>query len=96
MSTSLYRWTEECDRRECPGDCDLCEMYLLDFMKFMMLKEEGMTYRHECRNCRWSVLTFTDRIKCANAQSGKDNVGVSVWCRCWEHEQTETDDEKRR
>ena len=55
-----------------------------------------MTMRHECRNCRWSVLTFTDRIKCANAQSGKDNVGVSVWCRCWEHEQTETEDEKRR
>ena len=24
MSVSLYRWTEECDRRECPGDCDMC------------------------------------------------------------------------
>lgn len=24
MSVSLYRWTEECDKRECPGDCDLC------------------------------------------------------------------------
>ena len=24
MSCSLYRWTEECDGQECPGDCDLC------------------------------------------------------------------------
>lgn len=24
MSTSLYRWNEECDRRECSGDCDKC------------------------------------------------------------------------
>ena len=25
MSCSLWRWTEECDSRQCPGDCDLCE-----------------------------------------------------------------------
>lgn len=25
MSCSLWRWTEECDSRPCPGDCDLCE-----------------------------------------------------------------------
>lgn len=25
MSCDLWRWTEECDRRPCPGDCDLCE-----------------------------------------------------------------------
>lgn len=24
MSCSLWRWTEECDRRECVGDCDNC------------------------------------------------------------------------
>lgn len=24
MSVSLYRWTEACEGRECPGDCDLC------------------------------------------------------------------------
>lgn len=25
MSCDLWRWTEECDHRPCPGDCDLCE-----------------------------------------------------------------------
>lgn len=25
MSCSLYRYTEECDGRPCPGDCDLCD-----------------------------------------------------------------------
>ena len=25
MSCSLWRWTEECDSRPCPGDCDYCE-----------------------------------------------------------------------
>ena len=25
MSCSKWRWTEECDSRPCPGDCDLCE-----------------------------------------------------------------------
>ena len=24
MSCSLWRWTEECDHRPCPGDCDEC------------------------------------------------------------------------
>lgn len=24
MSVSLYRWTEACEGRPCPGDCDLC------------------------------------------------------------------------
>lgn len=24
MSCSLWRWTEACDNRPCPGDCDLC------------------------------------------------------------------------
>lgn len=24
MSCSLWRWTEACDHRPCPGDCDLC------------------------------------------------------------------------
>lgn len=24
MSTSLYRWSEACEGRECPGDCDHC------------------------------------------------------------------------
>lgn len=25
MSCSLWRWTEECEGKPCPGDCDLCE-----------------------------------------------------------------------
>ena len=25
MSCSLYRWTEDCEGRECPGDCDVCD-----------------------------------------------------------------------
>lgn len=25
MSCSKWRWTEECDSRPCPGDCDYCE-----------------------------------------------------------------------
>lgn len=25
MSCSLWRWSEECDRHPCPGDCDLCD-----------------------------------------------------------------------
>lgn len=24
MSVSKYNWTEECNERNCPGDCDLC------------------------------------------------------------------------
>lgn len=24
MSCSLYRWTEECEGKPCPGDCDIC------------------------------------------------------------------------
>ena len=24
MSVSLWRWTEECDKRACCGDCDNC------------------------------------------------------------------------
>lgn len=24
MSGSLWRWTEECDYRPCPGECDFC------------------------------------------------------------------------
>lgn len=24
MSVSLWRWTEACDARSCPGDCDEC------------------------------------------------------------------------
>lgn len=24
MSVSLWRWSEECDGRACPGDCDGC------------------------------------------------------------------------
>lgn len=24
MSCSLWRWTEICDHRPCPGDCDQC------------------------------------------------------------------------
>ena len=24
MSVSLWRWTEECDKQVCVGDCDLC------------------------------------------------------------------------
>ena len=34
MSVSLYRYTEDCAGKECPGDCDLCkenmEMNLFD------------------------------------------------------------------
>lgn len=26
MSVSLYRWTEACDGKPCPGDCDMCEV----------------------------------------------------------------------
>lgn len=25
MSVDLWRWSEECDHRPCPGDCDLCD-----------------------------------------------------------------------
>ena len=25
MSCDKWRWTEECDHRVCPGDCDLCD-----------------------------------------------------------------------
>ena len=25
MSCSLWRYTEECEGRPCPGDCDLCD-----------------------------------------------------------------------
>ena len=25
MSCDKYRWTEECEQRPCPGDCDLCD-----------------------------------------------------------------------
>lgn len=25
MSCDLWRWTEECEGRPCPGDCDLCD-----------------------------------------------------------------------
>lgn len=24
MSVSLYRWTEACEGKPCPGDCDEC------------------------------------------------------------------------
>ena len=27
MSCSLYRYTELCENKECPGDCDLCSFY---------------------------------------------------------------------
>lgn len=27
MSVSKWRWTEECDGRPCPGDCDVCSFY---------------------------------------------------------------------
>lgn len=26
MSVDLWAWTEECDRRVCVGDCDLCDV----------------------------------------------------------------------
>lgn len=25
MSCSLWRYTEQCEGRPCPGDCDLCD-----------------------------------------------------------------------
>lgn len=25
MSTDKWKWTEICDTRPCPGDCDLCD-----------------------------------------------------------------------
>ena len=38
MSVSLWRWSEECDGRACPGDCDGCteneeteKLYVLTF-----------------------------------------------------------------
>lgn len=45
-----------------------------------------MTYRHECRNCRWSLLTFGDKVKCTNVRSGRINVDIRDWCGKWEHE----------
>lgn len=27
MSCSKWRWTEACDGRPCPGDCDLCRYF---------------------------------------------------------------------
>lgn len=27
MSCSLYRYSEKCDGRPCPGDCDLCDYF---------------------------------------------------------------------
>lgn len=50
-----------------------------------------MTYRHECRNCRWSLLTFGDKIKCVNVRSGRNNVQINDWCGKWEHEETKDD-----
>ena len=26
MSVSLWRYTERCEGRPCPGDCDVCEV----------------------------------------------------------------------
>ena len=52
-----------------------------------------MTYRHECRNCRWSVLSFNDNLHCVNVQSGRDNVDIRDWCGKWEHENTEAEDD---
>lgn len=30
MSCSLWRWTEACDGKPCPGDCDLCDWNMED------------------------------------------------------------------
>ena len=45
-----------------------------------------MTYKHECRNCRWSVLKFDNRFVCSNVKSGRNNVDISDWCGKWEAE----------
>ena len=47
-----------------------------------------MTYRHECRNCRWCYQVTYDRHRCAKADSGRNNVDVRDWCGKWEHEET--------
>lgn len=50
-----------------------------------------MTYRHECRNCKWSVLKFTNNVVCTNVRSGRNNVDIRDWCGKWEHENTEAE-----
>ena len=52
-----------------------------------------MTYRHECRNCKWSVLKFTNNVVCTNVRSGRTNVDIRDWCGKWEHENTEAEDD---
>lgn len=52
-----------------------------------------MTMRHECRNCKWSVLTFGDKVRCSNVRSGRTNVDIRDWCGKWEHENTEAEDD---
>ena len=50
-----------------------------------------MTYRHECRNCRWCYQVTYERHRCAKADSGRNNVDVRDWCGKWEHEETKDD-----
>ena len=64
MSTSLYRWTEECDRRECLGDCDLCHengededdlqtrMPQLQMVRAEIYEQRGLHQRAERKNER--------------------------------------------
>ena len=42
-----------------------------------------MTYKKECRNCRW-LVKYTSGVKCANVKSGKNNVDLRDWCSKWE------------
>lgn len=53
-----------------------------------------MTYKHECRNCRWCYKTTYERYRCANVRSGRNNVQINDWCGKWEHEPTQKEGEK--
>lgn len=44
-----------------------------------------MTYKHECRNCHWSVRKYKGML-CACLNSGRTNVNEKDWCMKWEAE----------
>lgn len=43
MSTSLWRWIPACDKRSCPGDCDLCSWSRIREEHIDLQEELGMT-----------------------------------------------------
>lgn len=70
MSCSLYRWTEECDRKECVGDCDLCKFE-------PTVIDEPMP----CPFCGGMNLEFTDADTYYMLLGEHGTACISVKCR---------------